>query len=150
MCITYFNSYLLSMDSWQSLLGLSQKLLLEMKNMAKAGGFEYFLVPVRPYGKANYPLHSLAEYTCWLREDGLPLDPWLRTHVKNDGEILLPMEHCHMLSGSIDEWAKSTNLTFQSSGQFIVPRALSPLFVDLETGLGTLTEGNVWVSYPLI
>ena len=118
--------------------------------MAKAGGFEYFLAPVRPIGKANYPLHSLLEYASWLREDGLPLDPWLRTHVKIGGEILSPMEHCQMFSGSIDEWAKSTNLAFQSSGQFIVPGALSPLFVDTETGLGTLTEGNVWVSHPLM
>ena len=61
-------------------IGVSQRLLLEMKKMAKMEGYEYFLTPVRPTGKINYPFHSLKEYCSWLREDGLSIDPWLRTH----------------------------------------------------------------------
>ena len=118
--------------------------------MAINGGYEYFLLPVRPTMKAKYPLHTLTEYVQWLREDGLPLDPWLRTHVKIGGKILLSMEHCQMFSGPISEWAKNTNLVFNNSGQYIIPRALSPLFVDIETGLGTMVEGNVWVCHHLV
>ena len=95
-------------------------------------------------------VHDLFNSFIRLREDGLPLDPWLRTHIRIGGEILLPMEHCQMFAGPISEWAKSTNLVFQHSGQYIIPGALSPLFVDEKNGTGVLAEGNVWVSHPLV
>ena len=117
--------------------------------MAKSQGFEHFLAPVRPTGKTNYPMHTLTEYASWLRDDGQPLDPWLRTHQKMGAKVLLLMEHCHMFSGSIAEWASSTNLEIRSSGLYIVPGALSPLCVDIESDLGTMVEGNVWMSHPL-
>ena len=104
--------------------------------MAKLAECEYFLVPVRPSGKSDFPHQSLADYASVRREDGLLADPWLRTHERLGARILWPMEGCQIFEGPVDEWIKSTALDIAASGSYIVPKGLSPLHVDMDTGLG--------------
>lgn len=68
--------------------GSSSLIVREMKILAQKSGFEYLLVPVRPNLKCKYPLISIDSYVKWVREDGLPFDPWLRVHVRQGGKII--------------------------------------------------------------
>lgn len=38
-------------------------------------------------------------------------------------------------------------MAFPESGEYIVPRALTPVTIDLEQDKGTYIEPNVWVEH---
>ena len=66
--------------------GLSQQLLVAMRDNAARQGFAELVAPVRPNGKAD--VHEpMSTYAFRVREDGLPVDPWLRVHVRAGGRI---------------------------------------------------------------
>jgi hypothetical protein len=56
-----------------------------MRQNARALGFRDLYAPVRPTQKAQQPLLSMTEYAALRRPDGLPQDPWLRTHFRIGG-----------------------------------------------------------------
>lgn len=60
--------------------GLSGVVLRAMKDVAAGRGLAALIAPVRPTLKDRYPLTPMERYARWQREDGLPLDPWLRVH----------------------------------------------------------------------
>lgn len=54
------------------------------------------IAPVRPVLKSRYPLTPMKNFARWTREDGLHIDPWIRTHQKDRGtyaETNLWMRH---------------------------------------------------------
>ena len=61
--------------------GLSRAMLEGMREIGRRRGLGALLAPVRPSWKERYPLTPLDRYARWTREDGLPFDPWIRTHV---------------------------------------------------------------------
>ena len=60
--------------------GVSGAVLGRMTKLAAAHGLDSMIAPVRPTWKERYPLTPIESYAKWRREDGLPYDPWLRTH----------------------------------------------------------------------
>ena len=129
--------------------GLSYQLILEMKKMAKMAGCEHLMLPIRPTLKCQYPYSTLSEYLKLRRDDGSYYDPWVRVHHKLGGEIVNLMEECDIFSGPINEWEKVTDQKFRQSGSYIVPRALSPLEIDVAKNVGTISEGNIWIKHSL-
>jgi GNAT superfamily N-acetyltransferase len=127
--------------------GLSATLLRRMAGLASAHGLDCMIAPVRPTWKERYPLTPIDRYILWRREDGLPYDPWLRTHERLGAEILDLAPRSMCVTGSREEWEEWTGLQFPEDGDYVVPGALVP--VRFEGGRGTYVEPNVWMRHSV-
>jgi GNAT superfamily N-acetyltransferase len=68
--------------------GIAEAILQRLGAVAAGHGLDALVAPVRPTWKERYPLVPLDSYVAWRRGDGLPYDPWLRTHERLGGEQL--------------------------------------------------------------
>jgi GNAT superfamily N-acetyltransferase len=66
--------------------GVSQQMLAAMRDNAARRGFDELVAPVPPNGKADIR-EPMSRYAYRVREDGSPVDPWLRVHVRAGGRI---------------------------------------------------------------
>jgi GNAT superfamily N-acetyltransferase len=127
--------------------GLSRAMIDGMGAIARRRGFRELLAPVRPSWKERYPLTPIERYARWTRVDGLPFDPWIRTHVRIGGEILRPEPQSMRISGTVAEWEDWTEMAFPESGEYVFPHGLAPLAVDREQDLGRYFEPNLWMVH---
>jgi hypothetical protein len=128
--------------------GLSKIMLAAMRANAGRLGFSELVAPVRPNGKKD-PSVPMSDYAFRVREDGLPVDPWLRVHVRAGGVIERIAPRSMVIPGSLAEWREWTGLPFDSSGPVHVPFALAPVMVDLEHDHAVYVEPNVWVRHKI-
>jgi GNAT superfamily N-acetyltransferase len=127
--------------------GLSAQLLTAMRDNAARHGFAELLAPVRPSGKTD--VHEpMSTYALRVRDDGLPVDPWLRVHVRAGGRIAKVAPRSMVVPGTLEEWRDWTGLPFDATGPVVVPKALAPVHCDVEHGVATYVEPNVWVVHP--
>lgn len=126
--------------------GLSAQMLAAMRDNAARHGFADLVAPVRPNGKDD-PHEPMAAYAFRTRADGLPVDPWLRVHVRAGGTVerVAPRSMC--IPGTLEEWRDWTGLPFDTTGPVVVPQALAPVWCDAEHGVATYVEPNVWVRH---
>lgn len=129
--------------------GLSGLMLAAMRGNAATMGFTELLAPVRPNQKHLEPHTPMAEYAFRTRDDGLPYDAWLRVHVRAGATIVKVAPRSMTVSGTLEEWRGWTGLPFDTSGPMEVPKALTPVHVDVEHDHAVYVEPNVWVSHPL-
>ncbi|MDQ8040075.1 MAG: GNAT family N-acetyltransferase [Rickettsiella sp.] len=129
--------------------GLAAKLIAELCQISKKARFKAMAVPLRPTKRTQYPLQSFEEYCSWQREDGLPFDPWIRTHVKLGAKIVKVAARSMVIDGSLFEWQDWTNLRFLKSGQYWIPGGLAPLVVDVEQSRARYAEPNLWIIHKL-
>ncbi len=129
-------------------LGLSGPILRALRENAGRLGFGELVAPVRPNGKEDIDL-SMEVYAFRTREDGLPVDPWLRVHVRAGGVIDRVAPRSMVIPGTLQEWREWTGLPFDRSGQVRVPRALTPVNVDVEHNYAVYVEPNVWVRHKI-
>jgi GNAT superfamily N-acetyltransferase len=129
--------------------GLSHRMLAAMRDAVRAAGLSQLVAPVRPNAKHQQPLLPMAEYITLLRDDGLPVDPWLRVHVRAGGRILRVAPASMVMVGSLAQWREWTGLPFDRTGDVIVPLALVPVHCDVEQDHGVYVEPNVWVEHNL-
>ena len=128
--------------------GLSATLLAAMcRNMARLG-FTDLVAPVRPNAKED-PAEPMASYALRTRDDGLPVDPWLRVHVRAGGRILNVAPTSMTIPGTLDQWRQWTGLPFDTSGPVHVPGALVPVMCAAEHDVAVYVEPNVWVHHHL-
>lgn len=127
--------------------GLSAQALAALRDNAARLGFAELLAPVRPNGKQD-PDEPMTSYAARTRDDGLPVDPWLRVHVRAGGRIagVAPRSMC--IPGTLEEWRAWTGLPFDAPGPVAVPGALAPVHCDLVHEVATYVEPNVWVRHP--
>lgn len=128
--------------------GLSKQMLAAMRANAGRKGFAELLAPVRPNGKKD-PSLPMSEYAFRVREDGLPVDPWLRVHVRAGGRIERIAPRSMVIPGTLAEWREWTGLPFDRSGPVHVPFALAPVMVDLDHDHAVYVEPNVWVRHKI-
>ena len=121
-----------------------------MKDIAKANGLANIALPVRPTFKCNYPLIPIEDYIKWQNDDGLPFDPWLRVHIRAEGNIVGICNSSMDISGSVSEWEKWTGLKFIGSGNYVVDKALVPIIIDKENDVGKYIEPNVWIVHSIL
>lgn len=126
--------------------GLSGQLLAAMRDNAARHGFARLVAPVRPNGKDDVD-EPMTTYAARVREDGLPVDPWLRVHVRAGGRIEKVAPRSMVVPGTLEEWRAWTGLPFDTTGPVLVPRALAPVHCDVEHGVATYVEPNVWVAH---
>jgi GNAT superfamily N-acetyltransferase len=127
--------------------GLSGRIVAALRDNAGRLGFSELLAPVRPNGKADVD-EPMAAYALRTRADGLPVDPWLRVHVRAGGSIDRVCARSMVIPGTVEEWREWTGLPFDTTGPVVVPGALAPVMCDAEHGTAVYVEPNVWVRHP--
>lgn len=128
--------------------GASAAALSGLRERAVRGGLSCLLAPVRPTWKSRYPLTPIEAYAAWTGEEGLPFDPWLRTHARLGAAVLAMMPRALDIRGSVAQWEDWTGMRFPDSGLYVVPEALAPVAVDREKDEGRYLEPNVWMRHP--
>ena len=129
--------------------GLSSLMIAAMRDAAAARGYSALLAPVRPSHKHLEPHVPMVEYAARTREDGLPVDAWLRVHVRLGGVIEQIALASQTIGGSLDDWRGWTKMPFDTEGDVVVPDTLVPVHVSLAHGVATYVEPNVWVRHAL-
>jgi GNAT superfamily N-acetyltransferase len=127
--------------------GLSKRVIGEMRVIAKARGFKTLVAPVRPSMKSRYPTTPIERYVGWKSEEGLPLDPWLRTHARLGARIVKIAHESMRIPGKVADWEAWTGMRFPESGEYVVPGALVPVRIDRERDEGLYVEPNVWMEH---
>ncbi len=126
--------------------GLSGRIVAALRDNAGRLGYSELLAPVRPNGKTD--VHEpMSAYAFRTRDDGLPVDPWLRVHVRAGGVIDRVAPRSMVIPGTVEEWREWTGLPFDTTGAVEVPGALAPVMCDAEHGTATYVEPNVWVRH---
>ncbi len=128
---------------------VSRIALQAMARLAHRHHLRRLIVPVRPIWKERYPITPMAEFARWVNEEGLPLDPWLRTHVRLGAQIVAICNHSSFHGGSVAEWEEWGGLPLPASGDYVLPGLLSLLHVDRDADLGVSIEPNVWMEHRL-
>ena len=92
---------------------------------------------------------SIEDYAALTREDGLPVDPWLRVHVRAGGTVVGVAARAMAMAGSLAEWREWTGLPFDASGPVVVPDALVPVLCDVDQDFAAYVEPCIWVHHRL-
>jgi len=129
--------------------GLSSLAVEEMAKLAERKGFDKLIIPVRPSDKHKYPLIPMEDYIQWKNNKNLPLDNWLRVHIKTGGKIIKVCPKAMFIPGTINEWEKWTESNIPGSGPYIIPGALNPVNMDIEKDKGVYEEPNVWILHSI-
>ncbi len=129
--------------------GLSRLCLERMRDVAGEHGFRDLVAPVRPSWKARYPLVPIERYVGWLTSDGLPFDPWLRTHARLGAAIVRPCIESMIIGAPVSMWEEWAKMPFPDSGDYVVPGALTLVHIDRDADSGVYVEPNVWMHHRL-
>lgn len=127
--------------------GHSSRVITAVRDHAVSAGLSQVIAPVRPTLKSRYPLIDIAEFITWTRPDGLPLDPWIRTHVRLGATILGAAPHSQTMTGSVSDWESWTGLALPATGTYVIPDGLTVLSIDREADTGIYREPNVWMKH---
>jgi GNAT superfamily N-acetyltransferase len=127
--------------------GLAEQVLDELTRRAAEDGLERVLAPVRPTWKHRYPTFPMSDYATWTREDGLSIDPWIRTHQRMGATVLAPAARSMVIEGTVDDWERWADMPFPATGDYVVPDALGLVHIDRERDRGVYVEENLWVQH---
>jgi len=127
--------------------GLATRVLSALTERALAAGMRHVVAPIRPTWKHKYPQVSMAEYATWIREDGLSIDPWIRTHQRMGAQIIKPAPNSLVVTGNIAEWEQWAGMPLPATGSYVVPDALNLVEVDREHDRAVYREDNLWVQH---
>ncbi len=127
--------------------GLAGRVLSALRDRAAAAGLTSVVAPVRPALKARYPLTPMDDFATWVRDDGLHLDPWIRTHQRLGATILGTAHRSMIIEGTVSEWESWTGIALPQSGTYVIPGALDLLHVSRENDSGVHSEPNLWMRH---
>lgn len=129
--------------------GVSALMLAAMRRAVARLGYDTLVAPVRPSGKHLHPDLPMTEYAARIRPDGLPVDPWLRVHVRAGGRVERVAPRSMAVTGTLADWRGWTGLPFDTGGPVHVPGALVPVRCDVAHDYAVYVEPNVWVRHRL-
>ncbi|MQA82271.1 MAG: hypothetical protein GEV10_28055 [Streptosporangiales bacterium] len=127
--------------------GVAREALTALRDRATADGLAHVIAPLRPTLKPRYPLTPMTTFATWTRDDGLSIDPWIRTHQRMGAQVLGPAHRSMVITGTVAEWETWTGMLFPETGRYVVPDALDLLDVDRESDTATYVEENLWVRH---
>lgn len=127
--------------------GTATELIRALIKTGQDHGMTRVLAPLRPTRKHLYPLISIESYASWVRDDGLPFDPWLRLHVRAGGRVIALAPNAQTMFGSVREWEEWARMPLPASGQYVIPDGMSVLHIDTAVDVGTYTEPNIWIRH---
>ena len=117
-----------------------------LDNMARFGLTDLF-GSVRPTRKHLSPDLAMTDYVRRTRPDGLPEDPWLRTHVRMGARIVKVCPLAMTIPGTLASWREWTGLPFDISGPVYVEGGLNPVLCDVAHDHAVYIEANVWMHH---
>jgi len=129
--------------------GWSTLVVRALRTLAERQRLQALIVPLRPTLKSRYPLTPMERYIQWQRPDGLPLDPWLRVHHRLGARQLRIAPRSMVMTGTIRDWERWTDMRLPESGSYVVPGALQPVTMDCEQGAGRYEEPNLWLLHAV-
>jgi hypothetical protein len=129
--------------------GLSGVMLGAMRALARARGDRAVIACVRPTGKEPHADVPIEAYAHWTRDDGLPVDPWIRLHVRLGGRVVRGVPRSMTMRGTVAEWRAWTGLPLEASGSYVPAGAAAPVTIDLDADEGVYHDPNVWVVHDL-
>jgi GNAT superfamily N-acetyltransferase len=129
--------------------GLSTPMIQAVRALTGAKGHQALIIPIRPNEKSKYPLISLDDYMTWKTKEGLPLDAWLRVHVRAGGRIIKACHESKTIRGTRAQWEAWTGMKFPQSGEYVIPGALVPIQINVEKEEGVYIEPNVWIVHEM-
>jgi GNAT superfamily N-acetyltransferase len=127
--------------------GTASELVRALREAGRTHGLARVIAPLRPTRKHQYPLFSIADYASWVRDDGLPFDPWLRLHVRLGGRVIALAETAQTMIGSVKEWEEWSGMALPATGDYVVPLGMNVLAIDVGADRGTYVEPNIWVRH---
>jgi GNAT superfamily N-acetyltransferase len=127
--------------------GYAGQVLSALRSRALDAGLSRVIAPVRPALKNKYPLTPMSRFASWRREDGMHIDPWIRTHERMGASILGPAPRSMVITGTIAEWSSWTEMAFPETGSYVVPDALDLVSISVEDDRGTYEETNLWMRH---
>nr|WP_232328269.1 N-acetyltransferase [Kibdelosporangium sp. MJ126-NF4]CEL19796.1 hypothetical protein [Kibdelosporangium sp. MJ126-NF4]CTQ97021.1 hypothetical protein [Kibdelosporangium sp. MJ126-NF4] len=130
-------------------MGLSSHLLTAARATTARLGMTDLFGPVRPAGKTAHPHLSMTEYAARTRADGLPADPWIRTHARLGGRVVAVCPLSMTITGTLAQWRNWTGLPLTRSGPVTVPGTLAPVHVSVEHDHAVYVEANVWMHHRI-
>jgi len=142
--------------------GLSQRIIDAQRGLAASLGYAHIVSPFRPseygaYKRDSHTAHSqeaFAAYCALTRQDGLPVDAWLRALRRSGMRPLRPEARSFLISGSVaafeafrrsyrpEQWYEPVPGTYEC-GQ------TATWYVDEGRGVVTSVEPNLWGEIPL-
>lgn len=128
---------------------LADSVLDGMADLARHAGLTHLIAPVRPSLKDRYPIIPIERYVYWTRENGEPFDPWIRVHIRRGARIAKPIPHSMLISGSVADWERWTDMRFPDDGRYTFPAGLAPVEIDHGRDLGSYWEPNVWIVHTV-
>ena len=128
---------------------LSQRMLAAMREAADAAGFAELVAPVRPNEKHRHAELPMVDYVRLTREDGLPVDAWMRTHVRAGAIVDSVAPTSMVVVGTLEEWRTWTGLPFDRPGAVDVPGALVSVVCVPEHDYAVYVEPNIWLRHRL-
>ena len=129
--------------------GYSGVMVGALRALAAVHGFRALIACVRPTEKAPYALIPIERYAAWTREDGLPLDAWIRLHVRLGGRVIRAEPTSMRMEGTVADWQSWTGLSMPDSGLYLPEGAAAPVSVDVEADRGVYLDPNVWVVHRI-
>lgn len=129
--------------------GFAGTMIGAMQAAGRAAGYGALIACVRPTWKDRYPLIPIEDYARWMRDDGLPFDPWIRLHARLGGRIVRGSPESMTMRGSVADWERWTGLAMPETGSYVIDRATSPIRVDRERDEGVYHDENVWMVHDL-
>jgi hypothetical protein len=127
--------------------GLARQVIKAMRDVAVKRGFDGVVIPVRPTAKARHPNVPMEEYVGWTDESGRAYDPWLRSHLAAGGQVVGTASRSMVVEEPVAFWEAWTGKQFEDSGDYPLPGGLTPVSIELESGVGRYVEPNVWFAY---
>ncbi|TVV77261.1 transferase [Sphingomonas solaris] len=124
--------------------GLARVVLGAMRNLAESKGLGTPYLPVRPTMREFHLDIDIADYVTWRRDDGKLFDPWLRSHEGAGGRMVGLCRESMVIRKPVNFWEAWSGQRYEASGRFPIAGGLAPVTIDLERGIGTYVEPNVW------
>ncbi|MDB5663188.1 MAG: hypothetical protein JWN59_1526 [Sphingomonas bacterium] len=124
--------------------GLARIVLGAMRNLVESKGLGTPFLPVRPTMLEQHLDMDIADYAAWRRADGRLYDPWLRGHERAGGRMVGLCRSSMVVEKPVGFWETWSGQRYLESGKYPIAGGLAPVAIDLDKGMGSYIEPNVW------
>lgn len=126
--------------------GLARLTLGAMRNLVESKGLGLPFLPVRPTMREHHLDMPITDYVRWRRDDGKLCDPWLRSHEGVGGRMVGICHRSMIVEKPVGFWEAWSGQVYETSGDYTIAGGIAPITIDLEKGIGTYVEPNVWFN----